>query len=83
MQRVMRMRQSLAEIEEAFVEEIEEDRERRERLARRAEQRSRQRHIERRQKHGSMRFALLVLTLLATAVGVTVAMFQTLYYVMG
>ena len=33
----MRMRQSLAEIEEAFVEEIEEDRERRERLARRAE----------------------------------------------
>ena len=35
----MRMRQSLAEIEEAFVEEIEEDRERRERLARRAEQR--------------------------------------------
>jgi membrane glycosyltransferase len=80
---LMRMRQSLAEIEEAFVEEIEEDRERRERLVRRAEQRSRQRHIERRQKHGSMRFALLVLTLLATAVVVTIVMFQTLYYVMG
>ena len=79
----MRMRQSLAEIEEAFVEEIEEDRERRERLARRAERRSRQRHIERTQKHGSMRFALLVLTLIATAVVVTIAMFQTLYYVMG
>ena len=79
----MRMRQSLAEIEEAFVEEIEEDRERRERLARRAEQRARQRHMERRHKHGSMRFALLVLTLLATAVGVTIAMFQALYYVMG
>ena len=75
----MRMRQSLAEIEEAFVEEIEEDRERRERLARRAEQRARQRHMERRHKHGSMRFALLVLT----AVGVTIAMFQALYYVMG
>jgi hypothetical protein len=83
MQRIMRMRQSLAEIEEAFVEEIEEDRERRERLARRAEMRARQRHIERRHKHGSMRFALLVLTLLATAVGVTIAMFQALYYVMG
>ncbi len=79
----MRMRQSLAEIEEAFVEEIEEDRDRRERLARRAEQRSRQRHIERAHKHGSMRFALLVLTLIATAVVVTIAMFQTLYYVMG
>jgi membrane glycosyltransferase len=79
----MRMRQSLAEIEAAFVEEIEEDRERRERLARRAELRARQRHIERTQKHGSMRFVLLVLTLLATAVVVTIVMFQTLYYVMG
>jgi hypothetical protein len=79
----MRMRQSLAEIEEAFVEEIEEDRERRERLARRAEQRARQRQIERVHKHGSMRFAALVLTLIATAVVVTIAMFQTLYYVMG
>jgi membrane glycosyltransferase len=83
MQGIMRMRQSLAEIEEAFVEEIEEDRERRERLARRAELRARQRHIERTHKHGSMRFVVLVLTLIATAVIVTIAMFQTLYYVMG
>ena len=30
-----------------------------------------------------MRFALLVLTLIATAVLVTIAMFQTLYYVIG
>ena len=30
-----------------------------------------------------MRFALLVLVLIATAVVVTIAMFQTLYYVMG
>jgi hypothetical protein len=79
----MRMHQNLAEIEEAFVEEIEEDRERRERLARRATMRARQRHIERTQKHGSMRFALLVLTLIATAVVVTIVMFQTLYYVTG
>ena len=79
----MRMQQSLADIEEAFAEEIEEDRERRERLARRAEQRAPQRHIEKAHKHGSMRFALLVLTLIATAVVVTIAMFQTLYYVMG
>jgi hypothetical protein len=80
---LVRMQQSLAQIEEAFVEEIEEDRERRERLARRAEMRTRQRHMERTHKHGSMRFALLVLTLIATAVVVTIVMFQTLYYVMG
>ena len=79
----MRMRQSLAEIEEAFVEEIEEDRERRERLVRRAELRTRQRHIERTHKHGSMRFGLLVLTLFATAIIVTIAMFQMLLYVVG
>ena len=79
----MRMRQSIAEIEEAFAEEVVEDRERRERLAHRARMRSRRRHFERENKAGSMRFALLVLTLIATAVIVTIAMFQTLYYVMG
>jgi hypothetical protein len=79
----MRMRQSLAELEEAFVEEIEEDRERRERLARRAELRSRQRRIEQTHKRGSMRFAVLVLTLIGTAVLVTYLMFWTLYQVMG
>jgi hypothetical protein len=77
------MRQSLAEIEEAFVEEIEEDRHLRNRLVYEAEQRSRRRHAVRTKRHGSVRFALLVLTLIATAVIVTIAMFQTLYYVMG
>jgi hypothetical protein len=77
----MRMQQSLADIEEAFAEEIEEDRERRERLARRAEQRSRQRHIEKAHKHGTIRYALLVLTLITTAILVTWAMFWTLYQV--
>ena len=77
----MRMQQSLADIEEAFVEEIEEDRERRERLARRAELRARQRHIEKAHKHGTMRFALLVLVLITTAILVTWAMFWTLYQV--
>ncbi len=79
----MRMGQSIAEIEEAFFEEIEEDRERRERLRHHAEQRARRRHVERVHRHGNVRFALLVLTLIATAVIVTIAMFQTLYYVMG
>ena len=79
----MRMRQSLAEIEATFFEQIEEERERSERLRAEAERRLRQRHAVKTQKHGSIRFALLVLTLIATAVIVTIAMFQTLYYVMG
>jgi len=79
----MRMRQSLAEIEEAFVEEMEEDRYRRERVVTEAELRTRRRRVERTHRHGSMRFFLLVLTLIATALIVTIAMFQTLYYVMG
>ena len=79
----MRMRQSLADIEAAFVEEIESDRERRERLQQQAIRRTRVRHRERAHKRGSLRFFLLVLSLIATAVLVTVAMFETLYYVMG
>jgi hypothetical protein len=79
----MRMRQSLNQLERAFLEESVADRERRERLRRQAAQRSRQRQIERVHKRGSMRFGLLVLVLIATAVLVTVAMFETLYAVMG
>ena len=79
----MRMRQSLAEIEEAFVEEMEEDRYRRERVVTEAELRTRRRRAERTQRHGSMRFFLLVLTLVATAIIVSIAMFQTLYYLLG
>ena len=77
------MRQSLAHFERAFIEESQTDRERREALRRQAAIRSRQRQIEKVQKHSTMRFVALVLTLIATAVIVTVAMFQTLYLVMG
>ena len=79
----MRMRQSIAQLERAFVEEIDLDRTRRENLRRTASQRSRVRRVQRRQQRGSLRFFLLVLSLIATAVLVTVAMFETLYYVMG
>ena len=79
----MRMRQSIAEIEEAFAQEIELDRSRRERLSRTATQRTRQRHVERVHKRGSVRFILLSLALIATAVIVAVVMFETLFYVMG
>ena len=77
------MRQSLAEFERAFVQEVAVDRVRAEQTIVQTEQRARQRRIERQHKHGTMRFVVLVLVLLATAVVVTVAMFETLYYVMG
>ena len=62
---------------------MEEDRARREDLRRQAVQRSRRRHIERTQRQGSLRFALVLLTLIATAIIVTIAMFQMLLYVVG
>jgi len=77
------MRQSLAEIEEAFEQEIELDRTRRERLNKTAIQRTRSRRVQRVHKKGSVRFILLTLALIATAVVVTVAMFEALYVVMG
>jgi len=77
------MRQSLADLERAFVEESEEDRHRRDALRNAAIERARQRDLERRHRHGSMRFVVLVLALVATAVAVTIAMFRILYLVMG
>ncbi len=79
----MRMRRSAAEIEQAFAEEISLDRHRRDSLRRTAQQRALKRHVQRRNKRGSIRFALLVLTLMMTAAIVTVAMFRTLYLLLG
>jgi hypothetical protein len=79
----MKMRQSLADWEQAFVKEISLDRHRRASLQRTAEQRTRKRQTERRHKRGSFRFALLVLTLVMTAAIVTVVMFRTLYLLLG
>ena len=77
------MRQSFAQFERAFVEDMQADRVRREQLRREAAVRARQRQLARTHKRGTLRFAVLVLTLIATAVLVTVAMFQALYLVMG
>ena len=77
------MRQSLAEWERAFVKEISLDRHRRDSLRRTSEQRAFKRDLDRRHKRGSVRFALLVLTLVLTAVIVTVVMFRTLYLLLG
>jgi hypothetical protein len=79
----MKMRQSLSELEQAFVKEITLDRRRRDSLRRTAEQRALKREAERRQKRGSVRFVLLVLTLITTAAVVTIVMFRTLYLLLG
>jgi hypothetical protein len=79
----VKMRQSLADWEQAFVKEISLDRRRRDSLRRTAEQRALKRDIDKRHKRGSVRYALLVLTLIMTAVIVTVVMFRTLYLLLG
>jgi len=79
----MKMRQSRAEWERAFVKEITLDRHRRDSLRRTSEQRALKRDIEKRHKRGSVRFGLLVLTLIMTAVIVTIVMFRTLYLLLG
>jgi anti-sigma-K factor RskA len=79
----LRMRQSLADLEEDFRDEMQREQVRDERLRRNAVKRTRTRIRARRQKRSSIRYWLLVLSLVATAIGVTVAMFETLYYLLG
>lgn len=79
----MRMRQSLAEIEQAFARETSMERHRRASLRRTAEQRALKRAVARRHKRGSVRFVLLALTLMATAAIVTAVMFRTLYLLLS
>jgi membrane glycosyltransferase len=79
----MKMRQSLAQLEQQFRHEAQLDRTRRESLRRRAALRSRKRSHAREKKRSSMRYWVLVLSLIATAVVVTIAMFETLYYLLG
>ena len=79
----MRMGKSLAELERAFVEEAQVEQVRAVETVRETQLRARQREIEKAHKHGTMRFIVLVIALIGTAILVTVAMFETLYYVMG
>ena len=74
----MRHRQSLAELDEAFHEELAQDRIRREEMRQQAAVRARQRQQVRKHRGGTYRFAILMLSILATAVLVTVVMFRML-----
>jgi hypothetical protein len=79
----LRMRQSLSQLEEAFAEQIYEDRDRRAVLLRATHLRTRKREVERNRRGGRVRFVLLVMALILTAVIVTIAMFRTLYLLLG
>jgi hypothetical protein len=79
----LKMRQSLAQIEQEFRHEAQLDRSRTEIQRRHAVRRYRRRTLERRKKRSSVRFWLLVLSLIATALLVTAAMFETLYRLLG
>ncbi len=79
----MKMRQSLAELEQEFRHEMQLESSRSQYMQRAAISRTRKRYRERARKRSSMRYWVLVLSLIATAVGVTIAMFETLYYLLG
>ncbi|HLW96199.1 MAG TPA: hypothetical protein VKS25_12540 [Solirubrobacteraceae bacterium] len=75
-------RKNLRQIERAFIEEAALDRDRRELLRLNAERRAAKRRAERTIRQGRARFFVLSLTLIATAVVVSVVMFRALYLIL-
>jgi hypothetical protein len=79
----MRMRQSMAQLEREFEQQKVIERRRRRDLQRTALQRTRMRRRAKLEQSQRLRFVLLMLAIAATVVGVTVAMFETLAWLMG
>lgn len=79
----MRMRQSLAQLEQEFRHEAQVDARRQETLRRSAARRSRVRAHQRERARSSVRYWLLIASLVATAVIVTAGMFETLYLLLS
>jgi hypothetical protein len=79
----LRMRQSLSALEEQFRHDMEREYAKADYQRDHAVWRTRTRRRQRERKRSSLRFWLLVLSLIATAIAVTVAMFETLYYLLG
>jgi hypothetical protein len=79
----MKMRQSLAQLEQEFLHETQQDRGRREFLRKQAVRRSRVRAVQRQRKRGSMRYWVLVLSMVLTALIVTAGMFESLYLLLS
>ena len=79
----MRMRQSMAQIELAFEQEMALEKRRRDQLRKRAANRSRARRIQRNENQGRVRFSVLLVALSVTVVTVIFGMFETLAWLMG
>jgi hypothetical protein len=77
------MRQSLGQIERSFEQEVATERVRRRHLQKEAVERTRVRRRAKIEKRQQLRFILLLLSILLTVVVVTVAMFETLSWLMG
>ncbi len=79
----VRMNQSLVDFERAFADQIEAERQRASLAQAKLEHRTVQRQVETVNRQGTLRFVLLVSTLILTAVVVTLFMFRALYWVLG
>jgi hypothetical protein len=79
----MRMRQTSLELERSFEQEKVIERARRQRLRREAVERTRVRRKAKVEKRQQLRFVLLLLSIVLTAVGVTIVMFETLAWLIG
>jgi hypothetical protein len=79
----MRMRQSMAQLEREFEEQAVVERRQREQLRRAAIKRTRTRRRAKIERGQQFRFLLLIFSIALTVVIVTVAMFETLAWLMG
>ena len=79
----LRMRQSLDALEEQFRRDMEAEQAQSDHMRDHAAWRTRTRRREKAQKRSSLRFWVLVASLILTAVAVTIAMFYTLYELLG
>lgn len=79
----MRMQQTLTDYETAFAQEAALERRRRQQLRQRAVNRSKARRIDRAESRGKVAFGTLLAALSVTVVTVSVAMFETLAWLMG
>ncbi len=79
----MRMRQSMAQLEREFEEQAVLERRSREQLRRGAIKRTRVRRRAKIERGQQLRFLLLIASIVLTIVVVSVAMFETLAWLMG
>jgi hypothetical protein len=77
----LKHRQSMAQFELAFEQEMALERRRRDQLRKRASNRSRARRINRVESRGRNRFSVLLVALTFTVVTVVVVMFEALAWV--